>query len=104
MIEEQPDDLAPIQVEVTPEAVRINTQRVRRGPHPILSGRTTVDVTQVVYFNSIGRIQVGKKRRWFVNVLDETGELRLRVVTSTEARAKLLADALESLRMTPHTP
>ena len=93
---EQPMEIAPIDVEITDQYFKLHTMKTNH-----MDGYT-IPWTKVVCFNDIGKIGIRQKRRWskkwfVITVRDKNKNVRCKIYTALENKAKLFVDALYAL-------
>lgn len=93
---EQPMEIAPIDVEITDQYLKLHTMKTNH-----MDGYT-IPWTKVVCFNDIGKIGIRQKRRWskkwfVITVRDKNKNVRCSIYTAQENKAKSFVDAFYAL-------
>ena len=97
VVQEQPNELAPIKVEVTDQYFKMYATKTNAMDGYIIPWNI------VVYFNNIGKIEIKQKRRWskkwfVIAVRDKNKNLRYTIYTAQESKVKSFIDALYTLK------
>lgn len=96
VILEQPRDSAPSSVDINDEYIQITLNATRKSM--IAGGVTTVPITETLFFNNIKSTELYSGRRYYVVLVKEnSGNIKLRVLTGEEKKGKLFIDALKAL-------
>jgi hypothetical protein len=96
VILEQPRGSAPTAVDITDEFVQITTSATRKSL--MAGGVTTVPITETLFYNNIKSAELYSGRRYFtVLVRENSGNIKLRVLTGEEKKGQLFIDALKTL-------
>ena len=98
VIQEQPDELAPIRIEITDRYLKMYATK----SHPV--DGYTIPWNTMVYFSNIGNVELKQKKRgsqkWFViSIRDRNNTVRYTVYTAHEITAKSFIDALHALKV-----
>lgn len=100
VVQEQPDELAPIKVEVTDRYFKMYGTKTNA-----VDGYT-IPWNTVVYFKNIGEIKLRRKKKWskkwfVISIMDKNNKEKYTVYTAYEIKAKSFIDALITLRKIP---
>ena len=102
VLQEQPSEYVPDVIEITDNYLKWQKEVIRRSR--LTGGVTTVPGVKVVYFNSIGKIELYQKTKWYiVLVYDDNQVRRCRVLTRDEHKAQKFMDAIYSMKMRADT-
>lgn len=99
VVQEQPNELAPIKVEVTDRYFKMYATKTN-----VMDGYT-IPWNTVVYFNNVGKVKIKQKKRWskewyVILIMDNEKNLRYTVYTAQYTKAKSFIDALFTLKKT----
>lgn len=97
VVQEQPGELAPINVEITDRYFKMYATK----SNPM--NGYTIPWNTVVYFNNIGKIELKQEKKWskkwyVISIMDRNNQKRYSVFTAHEIKAKSFIDALSKLK------
>ena len=96
VIQEQPNELAPIKVEVTDQYFKLHIMKTNH-----MDGYT-IPWTKLVCFNDIGKIRIKQKWRWskkwfVISIMDKNKNVKCTIYTAQENKATSFVDAFHVL-------
>ena len=95
VILEQPRGSAPSSVVINDEFIQIITNATRKS---MVGGVAMVPVTETLFFNNIKSAELYSGRKYyFVLVKENSDEIKLRILTGKEEKARSFIDALKTL-------
>lgn len=97
VVQEQPDELAPIKVEVTDQYFKMYATKTNA-----MDGYT-IPWNTVIYFKNVGKVKIKQKKRWakqwyVILIMDNEKNLKYTVYTDQYTKAKSFIDALFTLK------
>jgi hypothetical protein len=96
VILEQPRGTAPTAVDISDDYLQITVSATRK--NVMAGGITTVPIVDTLFYNNIKSTELYAGRNFYsVLVKENSGNIKLRVITREEKKGKLFIDALKTL-------